>query len=188
MFPMVGSVMEHKAGVAAALIVALGWTAAPTRASAQTPTVVQPGDPAPGPFEESTFASTVLMESRRVIVRLPRRYAGDPSRRYPVVYKLDGTNGLAHYHETIGILTSLDLMPDVIVVALPNGRGTRNRDLTPPTLHQEGGEDGAEGAARWAAGTDSSPSSRRSSSRTSTGRIGRRPSASWRGTRVAPSW
>ena len=144
--------MEQRPGLAAALTLVLIATVMPPASSAQTPPAVQPGSPAPGPFEESTFESTVLAESRRVIVRLPRGYAVDVSRRYPVLYKLDGTNGLPHYHETIGVLTSLDLMPDVIVVALPNGRGTRNRDLTPPTVHQDGGEDGAEGSGEMGRG------------------------------------
>jgi predicted alpha/beta superfamily hydrolase len=120
--------------------------AAPTQAQAPAPA------PASSPFDESTIQSAVLAEPRRIIVRLPRHYARDLTRRFAVVYKLDGTNGLPHYDETIGVLHSLDLMPDVIVVALPNARGMRNRDLTPPTLHQEGGEDGAEGTGEMGRG------------------------------------
>lgn len=142
--------------LAAALTMGLSQAVAPSPPSPPTsqasPAAQSPAASPPGPFEESTFQSTVMMESRRVVVRLPPRYASEPDRRYPVVYKFDGTNGLADYHQTIGVLTSLDLMPDVIVVALPNGRGARNRDLTPPTLRQDGGEDGAEGTGEMGRG------------------------------------
>ena len=119
-------------------------------AYAQTP----PAEPAPAPdaFEELSLPSAVLSEARRIIVRLPAHYARDATRRFAVVYKLDGTNGLPHYDATIGVLHSLDLMPDVIVVAIPNARGMRNRDLTPPTLHQDGGEDGATGTGEMGRG------------------------------------
>lgn len=129
---------------------ALAGAAAGQTAPAPTPTPAA-GGPA-SPFEELTLQSTVLSEARRIIVRLPRHYAREATERYPVVYKLDGTNGLTHYDQTIGILHSLDLMPEVIVVAIPNSRGMRNRDLTPPTLHQDGGEDGQQGTGEMGGG------------------------------------
>ena len=134
-----------------ALACGLSIMAAAGAASAQTPPPATTAA-APERFEESTFQSAVLAEPRRIIVRLPRRYARDATRRFAVVYKLDGTNGLTHYDETIGVLHSLDLMPELIVVAIPNARGMRNRDLTPPTLHQDGGEDGAPGTGEMGRG------------------------------------
>lgn len=38
--------------------------------------------------------SSILGEERRVLVRLPRRYEIDTAIRYPVLFKLDGDNGL----------------------------------------------------------------------------------------------
>ena len=81
--------------------------------------------------------SSILGEERRALVRLPRHYDSDTSARYPVLYKLDGDDGLRRYEESIDILTSLDAMPDLIVVVIPNARGQRNRDMTPSRLHQE---------------------------------------------------
>ena len=106
----------------------------------------------PANVRDYTLPSTVLSETRRVIVRLPRRDDSDGAQRYPVVYKLDGTNGFARHHQAIDILHTADLMPDAIVVAIPNGRGLRNRDLTPPTLHQNGGEDGEESTGEMGGG------------------------------------
>ena len=116
----------------------------------------QPSPPAPSaspaPFTETTLQSAVLSESRRIIVRLPRHYERDAGQRFAVLYKLDGTNGLTRYDETIDVLHRRDLMPDAIVVAIPNASGMRNRDLTPPTLHQDGGEDGAIGTGEMGRG------------------------------------
>lgn len=89
-----------------------------------------------------TLASPILQEDRRILVRLPRNYDKDTSARYPVLYKLDGDNDLERYHNTIDVLNAAGAMPDVLVVAIPNGRGKRDRDLTPPFLHAGDGEAG----------------------------------------------
>lgn len=104
---------------------------------------------------ELTVHSSLLEEDRRILVRLPRHYALDTSARFPVLYKFDGDNGLQRYDDAIDILSSVDAMPELIVVAIPNGRGMRNRDLTPASLHQDGTEDGKWGQAKWAAATAS---------------------------------
>jgi len=83
-----------------------------------------------------TLHSTLLNEDRRILVRLPKNYERDTSTRYPVLYKFDGDNQLERFDSTIDILSSLDAMPDMIVVAIPSARGQRNRDLTPASLHQ----------------------------------------------------
>ena len=127
--------------------IALAWIVAVVAMGGAAHAQPSPSTPsaAPGPFAESIVQSAVLSEPRRIIVRLPRHYARDATRRFAVLYKLDGTNGLTQFDETIGALHGRDLMPDVIVVAIPNASGMRNRDLTPPTLHQDGGEDGTKG-------------------------------------------
>lgn len=96
--------------------------------------------------------STILDEDRRILVRLPRHYERDTLQRYPVLIKFDGDNGLQRYDEAIDVLASIDAAPDVIVVAIPNGRGMRNRDLTPPTLRQEEAPDGKMGTGEFGRG------------------------------------
>lgn len=99
-----------------------------------------------------TLPSKVLSEDRRILIRLPREYERDTTARYPVLYKFDGDNQLKRYDDTIDVLNSADLIPDLIVVAIPNGRGLRNRDLTPPVLHQNDGENGQMGTGEMGGG------------------------------------
>ncbi len=101
---------------------------------------------------ELTLHSSILGEDRRILVRLPRHYERDATTRYPVIYKFDGDNGLQRYDDAIDVLHSAHLTPDVMVVAIPNRRGMRNRDLTPATLHQEGNEDGSMGTGEMGRG------------------------------------
>lgn len=86
-----------------------------------------------------TLHSNLLEEDRRIIVRLPRHYTLDTEKRYAVLYKFDGDNELPRYDSSIDVLHTAGLMPDLIVVAIPNGPGKRNRDLTPASLHQTEG-------------------------------------------------
>jgi predicted alpha/beta superfamily hydrolase len=99
-----------------------------------------------------TVQSSVLSEDRRILVRLPRRYEFDVAARYPVLYKFDGDNQLERYGDSIDVLNSIDAIPDLIVVAIPNGRGLRNRDLTPASLHQDGNENGQMGMGEMGRG------------------------------------
>lgn len=101
---------------------------------------------------EITLTSSLLSENRRLLIRLPRRYDLDPTARYPVLYKFDGDNQLERYNAAIDILSSMDAMPDLIVVAIPNGRGLRNRDLTPASLHQDSGQNGQTGMGEMGRG------------------------------------
>lgn len=96
--------------------------------------------------------SSLLSEERRILVRLPRHYELDTAARYPVLYKFDGDNQLARYDNSVDILTSMDVIPDLIIVAIPNGRGMRNRDLTPASLHQDGNEKGEMGTGEMGRG------------------------------------
>jgi predicted alpha/beta superfamily hydrolase len=138
------------------------WSALVTRrcaiviaatAALTTPLVCRAqSNPAPGQPLQVILQSSRLSEDRRILIRLPRHYAQDTNARYPVLYKFDGDNQLERYHHTIDILHSIDVIPDLIVVAIPNGPNLRNRDLTPPTLHQSGGEDGQMGTGEMGRG------------------------------------
>lgn len=89
------------------------------------------------PYTIERLHSTILGEERAALIRLPRHYARDRSARYPVLFKLDGGNGLERYDDAIDILSCAGAMPDLIVVAIPNARDQRNRDMTPARLHQD---------------------------------------------------
>ena len=116
-----------------------------------SPNAKAQSNPARQPVQP-TLKSSLLSEDRRVLVRLPRHYELDTEARYPVLYKFDGDNQLERYDHSIDILNSIDAIPDLIVVAIPNGRGARNRDLTPASLHQDGGEDGQKGTGEMGRG------------------------------------
>src|SRR3954471_19240522 len=79
--------------------------------------------------------SPTLKENRNYIVYTPPGYAQSPylPRAYPVLYLLDGD---AHFHSVTGLLQFLGtgingtyVVPEMIVVAIPNTN--RTRDLTP---------------------------------------------------------
>jgi predicted alpha/beta superfamily hydrolase len=111
-----------------------------------------PADQPAPPYLEQTLTSAIMGEDRRILIRLPRYYALDTTTRYPVLYKLDGDNQFERYHDSIDILHSFDAIPDVILVAIPNARGQRNRDLTPASLHQESDPDGKMGTGAMGRG------------------------------------
>lgn len=50
------------------------------------------------------------------------------------------------------ILSGAGVMPEAIVVAIPNARGQRNRDLTPGSLHQVDGVEGTMGTGEMGGG------------------------------------
>jgi len=72
--------------------------------------------------------SAILGESRDILVRLPVGYE-EGENSYPVIYVLDGNNHFFHASIGAGLLEENDRMPESIIVALPNGDGTRGRDL-----------------------------------------------------------
>lgn len=82
--------------------------------------------------------STVLGEDREFIVRLPDSYTRELSRRYPVIYVLDGSSLDAPTADSAAILARIGLSPELIVVGLPNVSGAgRERDYTPPFMRQD---------------------------------------------------
>ncbi len=76
-----------------------------------------------------TLQSEVLGEKREVLVRLPKSYKANREARFPVIFLLDGDNHFGHVAMGAEQLEDNDRMPEAIIVALPNGQGTRGRDL-----------------------------------------------------------
>lgn len=85
--------------------------------------------------------SAVLNEERTLLINLPDDY--DVShRRYPVLFLLDGD---AHFHHVTGIVhffTTRNMIPPLIVIALPNV--DRTRDFSPTSIDQRPTSGGAD--------------------------------------------
>lgn len=84
--------------------------------------------------KKEVIQSKVLEESRTIWVYTPNTTSlePNPSKRYPVVYVLDGS---AHFFSTVGIIQQLSqangngVLPEMIIVAIENTN--RLRDLVP---------------------------------------------------------
>lgn len=86
---------------------------------------------------DTTLHSAIMNEDRRVIVHLPRNYSKDTGGKYPVMYVLDGTSQDQHTFDKMTVLSDAGLIPSAIVVGLPNTRGNRERDQTPPFMRRD---------------------------------------------------
>ena len=86
---------------------------------------------------QANIHSTIMGEDRRVIVHLPRNYSKDLAQKYPVMYVLDGTSQDDHTADKLTVLSDAGLAPAAIVVGLPNTRGNRERDQTPPFMRRD---------------------------------------------------
>jgi predicted alpha/beta superfamily hydrolase len=87
---------------------------------------------------QGTMFSTTLGEERPFVVRLPESYERSPDERYPVVYVLDGSSQDGHTAQSAALMARIGVMPEVIVVGLPNTGGpNRERDYTPPFLRRD---------------------------------------------------
>jgi predicted alpha/beta superfamily hydrolase len=81
------------------------------------------------------LSSKILGEERQLIIHLPKGYALDTTKKYPVMYVLDGTSEEGHTADTIEGLAAEGIIPETIVVGIPNLSGeSRNRDMTPPYM------------------------------------------------------
>ena len=98
-------------------------TPTPTPSTAESDNLIQ-----------TSIHSTIMAEDRRVIIHLPRNYSKDSAQKYPVMYVLDGTSQDDHTADKITVLSDAGLVPAAIVVGLPNTRGNRERDQTPPFM------------------------------------------------------
>lgn len=85
---------------------------------------------------QTNIHSTILDEDRRVIIHLPRNYSEDTAQKHPVMYVLDGTSQDDHTADKINVFSDAGLVPPAIVVGLPNTRGNRERDQTPPYMRR----------------------------------------------------
>lgn len=97
----------------------------------------------------AVLPSTVLHEDRPFRVHLPASYAREADRRYPVIYVLDGSAQASHTAQSAALLARIGVLPEVIVVGIPNvGDHGRERDYTPPGMRQDvEAADGPEGQA-----------------------------------------
>jgi len=87
---------------------------------------------------EQSLHSAVLKEDRPYLVRLPESYGRDRTRRYPVLYVLDGSSQDGHTAASAALMARIGVMPEVIVVGIPNVGGEgRQRDYTPPDMRQD---------------------------------------------------
>lgn len=119
------------------LMVNINSVRAQQPAPSQTPPSTENQQPASDSVIQTTLHSAILNEERRAIIHLPRNYSKDTSRRYPVMYVLDGTSQDQHTADKITVLSDAGLIPGAIVVGLPNSRGNRERDQTPPYMRRD---------------------------------------------------
>ena len=89
--------------------------------------VAQPTQPIPL-GEQVTISSVILGEDRPVLIYTPPGYASRQD-SLPVMYLLDGDTHLLHTAGITEFLARNGLMPEMLIVALPNT--DRTRDLTP---------------------------------------------------------
>ena len=101
-------------------------TPTPTPSTAESDNLIQ-----------TSIHSTLMAEDRRVIIHLPRNYSKDSAQKYPVMYVLDGTSQDDHTADKMTVLADAGLLPAAIVVGLPNTRGNRERDQTPPFMRRD---------------------------------------------------
>ncbi len=80
-------------------------------------------------IEAKTIFSKVLDEQREISVMLPSSYKTTPTKKYPVIYRLDGAANLPLISAVLNNLKKAEAAPEVIVVAIENT--DRLRDLAP---------------------------------------------------------
>lgn len=85
--------------------------------------------------------SKILNEERRIFVRVPFGYELS-NEKYPVLYVLDENTHSIHASGTISFLSGNGVMPQTIIVAIPNT--ARNRDFTPTNTEDTPNSGGAD--------------------------------------------
>ena len=77
--------------------------------------------------------SKILGQDRELIIHLPHNY--DKYKKYPVIYVLDGSSQDQHIADKFDSLSGLALVPQTIVVGIPNMSGAnRTLQLVPPFM------------------------------------------------------
>lgn len=89
---------------------------------------------------KTEITSTVLQENYELWVHLPENYS--ESKKYPVLYLLDGRNNFSHTVGTLSYLKSGDMMPEMIVVGISSKN--RIRDYTPTKIETRKSSGGGE--------------------------------------------
>jgi predicted alpha/beta superfamily hydrolase len=93
--------------------------------------------------ESIEFKSETLEENRRINVYLPVGYSSDSSRKYPVIYLLDGSMDEDFIHIAglvqFGSFSWINMLPESIVVGISNV--DRKRDFTFPTTNKRDKKD-----------------------------------------------
>ena len=89
--------------------------------------------------------SAVLKEKRTITIQLPKSYASQPNKIYPVIYRLDGKENLPLISSVLERLQQANAAPEVIIVAIENT--DRMRDLYPTSNQEPQGPVGIGGGA-----------------------------------------
>jgi predicted alpha/beta superfamily hydrolase len=76
-----------------------------------------------------SFESNLLGEKRELMIHLPKGYQTS-SQKYPVLYVLDGASHFKHAVLASSTLAQYGMMPQTIIVAIPNNTRKRNRDVS----------------------------------------------------------
>ena len=85
---------------------------------------------------QTTYRSDILGQERELIIHLPRGY--DPTRRYPVLYVLDGSSQDQPLADKLDSLSRVKVVPQTIVVGIPNMSGSnRTFQLVPPFMRTD---------------------------------------------------
>jgi len=92
------------------------------------------GDPTyPQSVIQTKLYSSILAQERELIIHLPKNYA--TTKKYPVMYVLDGSSQSMHIANKFDILSSVGYTPETIIVGIPNmSEENRQRNLTPPYI------------------------------------------------------
>jgi predicted alpha/beta superfamily hydrolase len=89
--------------------------------------------------ETVTFQSEILKEERVLNIYLPESYSKDDSKKYPVIYLLDGSIDEDFIHIAglvqFGSFSWINMIPETIVVGISNV--DRKRDFTYPTTNKK---------------------------------------------------
>ncbi|WP_448564377.1 alpha/beta hydrolase-fold protein [Thalassotalea ganghwensis] len=89
---------------------------------------------------KTEITSTVLQENYELWIHLPKSYSD--SKKYPVLYLLDGKRNFSHTVGSLSYLTSGKMMPDMIVVGISSKN--RMRDYTPTKIETRKSSGGGE--------------------------------------------
>jgi predicted alpha/beta superfamily hydrolase len=119
-----------------AILSVVNIQAQPTPTPTPTPTPSAEPKPLERVIVQTKLHSTILGEDRSLIIHLPRDYSVNTAQKYPVMYVLDGTSQDQHTADKIAVLSAAGLVPSTIVVGIPNTRGNRERDQTPPFMRR----------------------------------------------------